>query len=146
LIRRGNDPYKGTLTVPGGKKERGESFIEACSREVREETGLFLDGVRTRGIAHIVQGENGKEVVAVYCDAHGFHGELHPSNEGSLVWVSIDESSKIPGINPFFVKVAPFIFGDTTFFATIFVDERGEIIRDSFVPLGSNGNCGYRQE
>lgn len=40
LIRRGTEPARGTWSVPGGRKEPGESDPEATVREVREETGL----------------------------------------------------------------------------------------------------------
>jgi len=40
LVRRGQAPARGQWHPPGGKLEPGESLIEACRREVKEETGL----------------------------------------------------------------------------------------------------------
>ncbi len=39
-VRRAAEPHKGTLALPGGFAEFGESLETACLREVREETGL----------------------------------------------------------------------------------------------------------
>lgn len=40
LIRRGRPPSAGWWHAPGGRLEPGEGMVEACRREVREETGL----------------------------------------------------------------------------------------------------------
>jgi 8-oxo-dGTP diphosphatase len=40
LIRRGQDPGKGSWSVPGGRVENGELLAEAVVRELAEETGL----------------------------------------------------------------------------------------------------------
>lgn len=40
LVLRGNEPAKGCWSVPGGRKEAGESDAVATTREVHEETGL----------------------------------------------------------------------------------------------------------
>ncbi|MDD5035960.1 MAG: NUDIX domain-containing protein [Methylococcaceae bacterium] len=40
LIRRGKPPALGQWHVPGGKLEAGESLVEGCRREVKEETGV----------------------------------------------------------------------------------------------------------
>ena len=40
LNRRGKAPQKGVHALPGGKLDEGETFLEACLRELREETGL----------------------------------------------------------------------------------------------------------
>ena len=45
LIRRANEPYKGEITVPGGRKKRGESLREACVREMKEETGYTAEHI-----------------------------------------------------------------------------------------------------
>jgi len=43
LIRRGFEPYKGWYALPGGFVEIGESVEQACTREMKEETGLEID-------------------------------------------------------------------------------------------------------
>jgi 8-oxo-dGTP diphosphatase len=40
LVLRGQEPARGTWSVPGGRVERGESDAAAVVREVLEETGL----------------------------------------------------------------------------------------------------------
>ena len=40
LVRRGQEPARGTWSVPGGRVEAGESDAEATAREVLEETAL----------------------------------------------------------------------------------------------------------
>ncbi|WP_374086495.1 NUDIX hydrolase [Methylomicrobium lacus] len=43
LIKRDKPPAQGLWSVPGGKLEAGESLIECCQREVKEETGLEVN-------------------------------------------------------------------------------------------------------
>ncbi|HND22217.1 MAG TPA: NUDIX domain-containing protein, partial [Acidobacteriota bacterium] len=43
MIRRGIEPRKGMLALPGGYVNFGESWQQAAAREVLEETGLPLD-------------------------------------------------------------------------------------------------------
>ena len=44
MIRKGRGPYKGSLDLPGGKIEPGETFAEALHREFDEETGAKVLG------------------------------------------------------------------------------------------------------
>lgn len=43
LIKRDQPPARGFWSVPGGKQEAGESMVEACQREIIEETGLITE-------------------------------------------------------------------------------------------------------
>ena len=41
--RISNDELCGMVEFPGGKKEAGESILETCVREVKEEVGVDID-------------------------------------------------------------------------------------------------------
>jgi len=45
LVERAKDPLKGYWSLPGGILETGEKLEEGIRREVREETGLEVDGL-----------------------------------------------------------------------------------------------------
>jgi ADP-ribose pyrophosphatase YjhB (NUDIX family) len=42
-IRRGNEPGRGLIALPGGFQMRGETFLDAASRELKEETGIDIE-------------------------------------------------------------------------------------------------------
>lgn len=46
LVRRGKEPAKGTLDLPGGFVDMFETGEEAACREVKEETGLCIRNCR----------------------------------------------------------------------------------------------------
>jgi 8-oxo-dGTP diphosphatase len=49
VIRRGRAPSAGTWSIPGGRCEPGETPADACTREVREETGVTVAVLRWAG-------------------------------------------------------------------------------------------------
>ncbi len=48
VIRRNIEPQKGTLTLPGGYLDVGETWQEGAKRELREETGIEIAGSAIR--------------------------------------------------------------------------------------------------
>jgi 8-oxo-dGTP diphosphatase len=52
LVRRGQEPAKGSWSLPGGVVEVGESLEAAIVREVEEETGLVI---RVLGITAVLE-------------------------------------------------------------------------------------------
>jgi 8-oxo-dGTP diphosphatase len=78
----------------GGHLERGEDSLSAAKRELLEETGLtaelYLCGT-------VVVDAGGNPGVGIYVFTGEYQsGELHPSREGSLEWVSISDLAELP--------------------------------------------------
>ncbi|GHV41891.1 hypothetical protein FACS1894187_23860 [Synergistales bacterium] len=113
LIRRANEPYKGEITIPGGRKKRNESLQDACRREMFEETGYILKDMKFAGILHAYRPDDKIEYVSNYFICRDFDGDLRESDEGGLLWADLDESLKLPGIHPFYVRLLPDVLSDT---------------------------------
>ena len=81
--------------APGGKIKENETAEECAVREVREETGLRVDGLEHVGILNFFK--NGQKnrpnwIVYVYL-TKDFQGKLRESKEGVLKWF---DSHRIP--------------------------------------------------
>jgi len=67
LVNRGNAPFKGMWSLPGGFVEIREELEEAVVRELAEETGLFdvkLEQMRTYG--NVGRDPRGRQITIVY--------------------------------------------------------------------------------
>jgi 8-oxo-dGTP diphosphatase len=50
LIKRKNEPFKGSYALPGGFVDIGETVEAACRREVQEEVGIELGDLSLIGV------------------------------------------------------------------------------------------------
>lgn len=86
LIRRADN---GMWAVPGGYMEAGENFMEACAREVFEETGLHVQAKRLVSIytnPHLLleyADGNQWQLVVLHFEAEIMSGELSQSDEST---------------------------------------------------------------
>ncbi|HUS78459.1 MAG TPA: NUDIX hydrolase [Patescibacteria group bacterium] len=94
LVRRGNEPNRGSWGLPGGVVELGETVREAVVREVLEETGLIVEPVRLLTVYDAVVRDDDRAVRFHYvlsefhCRMRG--GELHASTDASdAQWVDV---------------------------------------------------------
>lgn len=97
LIRQGNEillqnrvkeDWPG-YALPGGHVEPGESIVDACVREMREETGLTVSNLRLCGIKQFPI-EAGRYLVFLF-KTETFKGQLRSSEEGRMEWVDLDK-------------------------------------------------------
>ncbi|MGG3998847.1 NUDIX hydrolase [Anoxybacillus kestanbolensis] len=118
-------PRRGWWVAPGGKMEQGESVREACVREYREETGIYLKNPKLKGVFTFVM-KRGEEVVSEWMMftffAEHFDGEnVVQCEEGELAWHPIEQIptlSMAPGdyhIIDYVIKGTGMMYGTFTY-------------------------------
>jgi 8-oxo-dGTP diphosphatase len=97
LHQRVRDPNKGLWVAPGGKLESTESPTECAVREMREETGLAVQGPTLRGVMVEVSPRPDYQWITFIFASPRFEGELVPAaGIGEFRWVRIPEVYALP--------------------------------------------------
>jgi len=92
LIRRGNEPFKGTYALPGGFLEYGEQMEDCVAREIEEETGITTEILGLFGVFSSPDRDpRGHFVTAVY-HLRPTGGKLKAGDDAtSAKWVELDD-------------------------------------------------------
>ena len=102
LLRRAGSHGAGTWSLPGGHLEHGETWEACARREVEEETGLRIQGIRFVGATNDVFSKEGKHYVTLFVQTEAIEGEPeikepHKATDmGWFSWESLPEELFLP--------------------------------------------------
>ena len=96
LVQQRNDPDWPGVVFPGGHVEPEESFTRSVIREVWEETGLTVSGLRLCGVKQWTHQKGDYRYVVLLYTADRFTGTLRSSDEGRVFWVTREELMTLP--------------------------------------------------
>lgn len=99
LQNRVKEDWQG-YTFPGGHVEKGESFVDAVIREMKEETGLTIKAPKLVGIKQFPI-DGGRYIVLLF-KAEKYEGVLTSSEEGSMEWIERKHLSEVNTVEDFF--------------------------------------------
>jgi 8-oxo-dGTP diphosphatase len=98
LVKRGREPGRGFWALPGGRVEAGESAEAAAVREVAEETGIVVGGLRRIDSVKVApQGVSGVADYAITVFSAGYvAGQASAGDDAAEVrWVGLAETADL---------------------------------------------------
>lgn len=94
LLERGRPPFEGSLVLPGGLVERGETARDACVRETKEEVGLDVTVQEFVGLCDDPDRDERRNVSAAYrCPPRG-----DPTPREEAAQVGTFDPEQLPGM------------------------------------------------
>ena len=122
--------FPGFWMGPGGHQEVRESVLQACVRELKEETGLNGTNFRLRVVAtHYYPHKDQVYLVFIFlADYAG--GEPAQTNDGTLEWVDIDRVAKLDKLYPDLKVNLPVALRDSdeVVYTSLIFNDRSEIV------------------
>lgn len=96
VVRRGIEPGRGELGLPGGFMEVGEVWQEATVRELREETGILADAADVR-LFDVHSGRDGGVLLVFGLLPQRSADELPPvvTSDETMEWLVLTEPQKL---------------------------------------------------
>ena len=92
--KKDGDENAGKWIGVGGHMEEGESPDECILREITEETGLKVCGLKLRGIITFILPDFGNELTFLYT-ASSESDSVPPCPEGEIAWIPVGEIDKL---------------------------------------------------
>ena len=90
--------YAGYWEFPGGKREPGETIIETCRRELKEELGVDCEWIEPWITREFIYPH--AHVRIRFFRIRRWRGELHPHEHTGLYWLGLGESPEVSPILP----------------------------------------------
>lgn len=87
LIKRKDEPFKGSWAIPGGFVEHGETVEEAARREAEEETGLKVELTDIIGVFSEPDRDPRGHIISICFGAKRQGGDLRPASDAADVKV-----------------------------------------------------------
>ncbi|MFB6076468.1 MAG: NUDIX domain-containing protein [Candidatus Aenigmatarchaeota archaeon] len=92
LVKRGNEPFKGKLAIPGGFVEFGETVENAAKREMKEETNLFVKLKSLFGVYSDPDRDPRDHTISTVFVAEIVEGEIKGGSDAKeAMWVDLDD-------------------------------------------------------
>lgn len=102
LLLRKNTHGSGLWSLPGGHMELGEEFLDTCKREVLEETGVSIDGIKHIAFINHIFNEEKLHYVTLFFEAIWDQSQniqnMEPDKSECFRWFTIEEIPFIPNI------------------------------------------------
>lgn len=114
VIKRGEEEkdFPGWYMLPGGKQEANETPIQTAIRETFEETGIKVTNPKLRVLAtHNHEYRERMYLVYIFSSTE-FLGQIVQSDEGTAMWMPIDELMNNPKLYPDLKRHIRMIIGD----------------------------------
>jgi 8-oxo-dGTP diphosphatase len=91
--------WKG-LSFPGGHIEDNESIVDSAIREVKEETGLAIQNIKSSGFIHWLNNKTYDRYLVFLFKTTDYSGELMKEcDEGRNLWITVEELRNTPSEN-----------------------------------------------